>query len=237
MWKIRITLAFIAIFLSVLLLNSISMQSNTLTVRFFPTVIKEDEPVVITITLNNIYLQPQKFHLRLYVNSEQVAAISAQLEPRGTQLITYTCPPPKIGQALRIYVEAINLDNGEMHGEYLNIPQAPPELLMGFSAFSSFASSLTSTTSTTSMATITYYLNTMGLTTQEATVQPAINTGVILSITLILLLIFIELTDPAYGKMGRRISALRGRYAALSTTLLLIFSGIVLTKIVMIIAT
>lgn len=237
MLKMRITLAFIALFLSVLLLNSISMQSNILTVRFFPTVTKEGEPLVITITLNNIQSKSQKFRLNLYVNNEQVASINTQLEPADTQILTYTCPSPKIGQVLRIYVEAINLETGEKHREYLNIPQVPPELLMGFSAFSSFASSLTSTTSTTSIATITYYLNTMGLAAQDTPIQPAINTGIIISITLIFLLIFIELTDPAYGKIGQKIAALRGRYTILSTALLLIFSGIVLTKVVMIIAT
>lgn len=234
--KGQIGLAFAALFLAVLLASSLSMQSEVLTVRTFPTVTKENEPLVITVTLNNIRLKPQKYRLGLYVDGEQVATTEALLEPSATQSFTYTRASPKTGEALRVYVEAINLDTGEKCREYLNIPQSPPELWISFSAFSSFATSLTSTTSTTSLATITYYLNTMGMAAQEAAGQPAINTGIIVSITLILLLVFIELTDPAYGKIGRKIAALRDRYGTLSASLLLIFAGIVLTKVVMIIA-
>ncbi|MEM2815896.1 MAG: hypothetical protein QW056_04815 [Candidatus Bathyarchaeia archaeon] len=234
--KGQIGLAFAALFLAVLLAGSLSMQSEVLTVRFFPTVTKENEPLVITATLNNVRLRPQKYLLGLYVDGEQVATTEALLEPAATQSFTYTRASPKTGEALRIYVEAVNLDTGEKYREYLNIPQSPPELWISFSAFSSFATSLTSTTSTTSLATITYYLNTMGMAAQETSGQPAINTGIIVSIVLILLLVFIELTDPAYGKIGRKLSALRDRYGTLSASLLLIFAGIVLTKVVMIIA-
>lgn len=233
--KGQIGLAFAALFLAVLLFSSLSMQSDVLTVRFFPTVTRENEPLVVTATLNNIRLQPQKYRVSLYVDGEQVASAESQLEPASTQCFTYTRASPKPGEALRIYVEAVNLNTGEKYREYLNIPQAPPELWISFSAFSSFATSLTST-STTSLATLTYYLNTMGMTAQEATGQPAVNTGIIVSIVLILLLIFIELTDPAYGRIGRKLAALRVRYGTLSASLLLIFAGIVLTKVVMIIA-
>ena len=234
--KGQIGLAFAALFLAVLLIGSLSMQSEALTVRFFPTVTKENEPLVITATLNNIRPKPQKYHLSLYVDGEQVAAVEALLEPAAIQTLTYTRASPRSSEALRIYVEAVNLDTGEKYREYLNIPQIPPELWISFSAFSSLTTTLTSTTSTTSLATITYYLNTMGMAAQGAAGQPTINTGIIISITLILLLVFIELTDPAYGKIGRRIAALRMRYGTLSTILLLIFVGIVLTKVVMIIA-
>ncbi|MCS7096333.1 MAG: hypothetical protein RMK50_04665 [Nitrososphaerota archaeon] len=223
-------------FLAVLLFSSLSMQSEVLTVRFFPTVTRENEPLVVTATLNNIRLKPQKYRVTLYVDGEQVATAESLLEPAATQSFTYTRASPKTGEALRIYVEAVNLDTGEKYREYFNIPQSPPELWISFSAFSSFATSMTSTTSTTSLATITYYLNTMGIAAQETIGQPTINTGIIVSVILILLLVFIELTDPAYGKIGRKLAALRGRYGTLSASLLLIFTGIVLTKVVMIIA-
>lgn len=230
------SLVFAVLFLAVLLLNSILMQSEALTVRFFPTVIKENEPLVVVATLKNVRPQPQKYCLSLHVDGGQLAAIEFTLEPAAAQSLTYTCASPKTGKALKIYVEAVNIDTGEKYTAYLNIPQSPPELWISFSAFSSFATSLTSTVSTTSIATITYYLNTMGMAAQPNSSQPAINTGIVVSIVLILLLVFIELTDPAYGRIGRKLAALRGRYGTLSVSLLLIFAGIVLTKIVMIIA-
>ncbi|MEM0313903.1 MAG: hypothetical protein QXQ41_05085 [Candidatus Bathyarchaeia archaeon] len=153
--KGQIGLAFAALFLAVLLAGSLSMQSEVLTVRFFPTVTKENEPLVITATLNNVRLRPQKYLLGLYVDGEQVATTEALLEPAATQSFTYTRASPKTGEALRIYVEAVNLNTGEKYREYLNIPQSPPELWISFSAFSSFARSLTSTTSTTITTTST----------------------------------------------------------------------------------
>jgi hypothetical protein len=210
--------------------------SEALTVRFFPTVIRENEPFVITVTLNNFRLQPQRYQVSLYVDGVRVLLAEALVEPMSAHLFTYTRASPKIGEALRVYVEALNVETGERHVSYLNVPQYPPELLMGFSAFSSFATSLTSTSSSsTSLVTITYYLNVMGLSADGGEAQQAINTGIIVSMTLILLLIFMELTDPAYGRIGRRILALRGRYGVLAISLLIIFAGIVLTKVVMII--
>jgi len=223
-----------AAFLAILLFSSIEMQSETLTVRYLPTVIKEGEPLTLMLVLNNPHPNLQRFLVNLYVNGEQLSSAEVTLEPATTRCLTYTRASPRIGETLRIYAEAINLETGERKASYLNIPQNPPELCMSFLAFSSFAAFLTST-STTTLTTLTYYLNTMGI-SQEAKVQQPINPGIAVSITLILLLVFVELTDPAYGKIGRRLAALRERYGALSAILLIIFAGIVLTKVVMIIA-
>jgi hypothetical protein len=212
------------------------VESEVLTLRFFPTVVRENEPLVITVTLNNFRLQPQRYQVGLYVDGEQILLAETIVEPMSIHLFTYTRACPKTGEALRVYAEALNIETDERSVSYLNVPQYPPELLMSFSAFSSFATSLTSTSSSsTSLATITYYLNTMGLSADGAE-KPTINTGMIISVTLILLLIFMDLTDPAYGKVGKRILALRERYGILAISLLIIFAGIVLTKVVMIIA-
>ncbi|MBC7129990.1 hypothetical protein H5T51_02065 [Candidatus Bathyarchaeota archaeon] len=223
-----------AAFLAILLFSSIEIQSEPLVVRYLPTVTKEGEPFTLMIILNNPNHNPQRYLINLYVNGEQLSSAEARLDPETTRYFTYTRASPKIGEAIRIYAEAINLETGEKHTSHLNIPQNPPELWMSFLAFSSFTTTLTST-STTTLTTLTYYLNTMGI-TQEANAQQPINPGIAVSITLILLLIFIELTDPAYGKIERRILALRERYGTLSASLLLIFTGIVLTKVVTIIA-
>ena len=60
-----------------------------------------------------------------------------------------------------------------------------------------------------------------------------INVELNVSISLIGLLIFLELTDPSYGKLGKRVTQLRGRYGLLAASLLLIFVGMVFTQIVM----
>jgi hypothetical protein len=64
----------------------------------------------------------------------------------------------------------------------------------------------------------------------------SVNVGLAASIILILLLIFIEMTNPSFGNLGAKVSGLRGRYSLLTANLLLVFAGLVLTRIVMIIA-
>ena len=160
----RIWPVFAAIFLAILLFGLVSVGYEVLSVRFFPTVVKEGEPVVITVSLNNFEPQPQVYRVSLYVNGLMVLSAEAPVEPMSAHLYTYTLASPRAGEALRVYAEALNVASGARHVKYLNVPQQPPELLMSFSAFSSFATSLSSTSSSsTSLTTLTYYLNTMGL--------------------------------------------------------------------------
>jgi hypothetical protein len=88
--------------------------------------------------------------------------------------------------------------------------------------------------SSSSSFTISYYQSTIGL--ARAPVKWGINVGLAVSIILLVLLTFIELTNPRFGTLGRRLSCLRDRYSLLTANLLLIFMGLVITRIVMIIA-
>jgi len=231
-------LCFAALFLAIFLFNSLKMQSDTLTLRYFPTVIKDKEPLVIAVDLKNDESVSRNYAVRIFIDGSLVSSTEAEIDAFAVQRFTYTRAAPEAGKALRIYVEAVNLENGEKHSDFLLVPQSPPEVWVSFSAFSSFATSLTSTSTSTSLMsnTITYYLNVMGMSTQDTGIQPTINNGLIISIVLIALLVFMELTDPAYGNIRKKILSLRQRYGTLSASLLLIFFGIVLTKVVMIIA-
>ena len=158
-----------------------------------------------------------------------------RLEPMSVQSFTYTRPSPMLGSAVRIYAEAVNLNTGEKYSQVLLVPQSPPEVWLSFSAFSGFA---TTSTSTSSISTITYYQYVMSIlsATQPSTaMQPYVNAGFTISIILIGLLMFLEITDPSYGEVGKRIAPLRNKYGLLVISLLLIFAGMVLTKIVMLV--
>jgi hypothetical protein len=82
--------------------------------------------------------------------------------------------------------------------------------------------------------TISYHQSTIGL--ARAPIRWGINVGLAVSLILLVLLTFIELTNPRFGTLGRRLSGLRARYSLLTANLLLIFVGLVITRIVMIIA-
>jgi hypothetical protein len=80
--------------------------------------------------------------------------------------------------------------------------------------------------------TISYYKSTIGL--SESTIRWSVNIGLIASLTLVALLVFIELTNPAFGSLGQRLKGLRDRYSLLTANLLLVFIGLVLTRVVII---
>ena len=82
--------------------------------------------------------------------------------------------------------------------------------------------------------TISYYKNAIGL--SQSAIRWSINIGLIASLTLVALLVFIELTNPAFGNLGQRLKGLRQRYTLLTANLLLVFLGLVLTRVVIIIS-
>jgi len=77
----------------------------------------------------------------------------------------------------------------------------------------------------------------MGISTtpqQSTSISSYINVGLTMSLTLIGLLIFLQLTDPSYGKYEERLKQLRSRYGLLAVSLLLVFLGIIFTRITVI---
>ena len=48
------------------------------------------------------------------------------------------------------------------------------------------------------------------------------------------LLFFIDLTNPAFGNLGPKMKGLRERYSLLTANLLIVFLGLVLTRVVII---
>jgi len=231
----------IALFLAVLLVNTLGQQSGTLSLIYAPTVMKEGQPFVITALLRNIGDVPMTYGVTMRVENNQVFDAMSRLDASATQSFTYTRASPVLGTSIRVCCEAVNLESGERYVQTILIPPSPPEVWMSFSAFSAFATSISSVSSSSTLSssfTVTYYEKTVGMTAIEESesIFPKVNIGVTISVVLISLLIFHELTDPTYGGLGRRMTLLRVRYQPLILSLLMIFLGIVLTKIVTIIA-
>jgi len=242
-------LGFAVLFLSTMLLNSVGRESSILSLGYFPSVTKPNEPFVVTATVSNPANEAQIYGINIYVDAVSVLTTESKLDALTSQAFTYTVAAPELGSAMRIYAEVVNLETGAKYSEILLAPPSPPETWMSFAAFSSIATSLTSTTSSlassssssssssmSSTFTISYYLSTMSISTMLQ--QPQyfafpINVGLNISISLIGLLIFLELTNQPYNTLGARVIQLRGRYKLLAASLLLIFVGMVLTQIIM----
>lgn len=238
-----VALGFVILFLSILLLNSFGQQSGTLSLKYFPIVTRENEPFVVTALLNNLAAEPQTYGVRIFADGVQVLAGECRLDAFSSQSFTITRAAPKLGSAVRVYAEAVNVETGARTSELVLIPQSPPEAWSSFVAFSAFATSLvsTSTSVATTPSSMRYYLLTLGASGPQAldlvsTIVSPISVGLTVSLTLIGLLMFMEFTDPAFGKTGRRLMQLRSRYGLFAMSLLLIFLGLVFARVVMIIA-
>ena len=231
----EVALGFIGLFLCIMLVNSLEVQSSPLTLGYFPTVTKEREPLDVTVQVRNTAAEPQRYLVRMFMDGVKIFSSESEIDSLSSQSFTYTRASPKMGSAFRFYAEALNLETGVKHSDVILVPPSPPEVWLSFAAFSSFATSLTSTSSMSSSLTIAYYQSMMGLMSTQFPLSP-VNVGLTLSICLIGILVFLELADPSYSGVGRRVRQLRSRYGFLAAILLLIFVGIVLTRIVMVIA-
>ncbi|HIH44209.1 MAG TPA: hypothetical protein HA257_03765 [Candidatus Methanoperedenaceae archaeon] len=145
----------------------------------------------------------------------------ALLAPESSKRYTYMYPEaPAQGERINFLVKT-----GSGQGSYeksLSMPAYPPQVWSSFVSFASFSSSMTKVTSRT------YYEESLGA-------DNALNAGLIFSIVLILLLIYLELTGALDEKLNATLFGLNIRFSRLSAVLFIIFTGMVFTKVAMII--
>ena len=230
--------AYVVLFLVIILFNSHDQTSDVLNLSHFPSTPKENEPFIIRANIKNTADEPRTYSLTLYVDGDTVLTSESTFDALSTQTSTLTIASPPLGSAVRVYAEAVDLETGELYKKALLMPQSPPEAWMSFASFSSLTTMLLSSSSSSSSSsmsssfTISYYKNAIGL--SESTIRWSVNIGLIASLTLVALLVFIELTNPAFGNLGQRLKGLRHRYSLLTANLLIVFLGLVLTRVVII---
>ncbi|MEM2868752.1 MAG: hypothetical protein QXR84_09780 [Candidatus Bathyarchaeia archaeon] len=200
---------------------------NVIGIDYFPSFPRLGEPVQITVRLVNSDPEPRLMSVRVYVDGLAVADWLAYID--GGSVKEYRVVGPSrfdVGGSIRVYAEALDVKSGAVYSRSAMVPPFPPEAFTSFISFASFSSTLMGY-----MTTLSYYTTTM------AAITPAegVNAGLILSLTLIGLLVFMELTDPAYGKMGERITHLRRNFTREAIILLIVFLAMVATKIIFIV--
>lgn len=215
----KLVLTWVVVVFLVFLL--VGMRRETVMASYYPTYPREGEPIFTKIAVSNLRPDPRRFSVTVY--SDGVKLTEWRTEIKGTaEFMFITQADDLLGQSKRFYIEAVNLDDDQRHEAYLMIPPFPPETLSSFVSFASF-----STTLMTTMQSFAYY---------QGVVMPqgGLNVGLAASMTLISLLIFQELSDPSYGRVGRRLLELRRRYGTYVVVLLIIFFCMVFTRIALI---
>jgi len=203
---------------------SVRETSNPLSVVVKPSVTREGEPVIVTFKLNNASPQALITSYEFYANGELLAEGDTALLPSSSETHQYAYENPlPLGEQLNFMVRTQSqLGNYE---KVVSLPSYPPQIWSSFVSFASFSTSLMGF-----MSTMTYYQSTFGS-------EVGFNLGLLFSIVLIALLIFLELTHPAIKEKNILIlGRMRFRFGTLTWILLTIFLAIVYTKIVMIIS-
>jgi len=210
---------------------SLQTKFDNVGIQVAPEVLREGEPVVVTFFINNPSEKAAGTDYTLYANGNVLMSGRTELSPRTGKQFQYVYSNPlKLGE--QVTFSATTQSGDEVNQNSVSIPSVPPQIWSSFVSFASFSTSVMSSSSaisSMSMSSMAYYDNSFGT-------NKALNAGLIFSIVLIILLIYMELSEPLLAqKKMRVIGNLRIRFSRLSSVLFIIFVGMVLTQVAFII--
>ena len=217
------------IFLAILAWGFYEASCEVVSLTYYPFVSKADQPMTVIFTIKNPSPVEERYGYELFIDGSLKMAGTTLMPPQEIKQYTYILQSPNIllGESVRAYGRVNGLDGGGVYEARVMAPPYPQEIWSSFASFATFSSSLMGY-----MSSLSYYMTTMGYT---MTMVGPLNVGLSLSVTLIGLLIFLELSDPAYGKVGKIILSLRRRYGWLTISLLVVFTAMIFTRVVMVI--
>jgi len=199
---------------------SVRSASDPVVLTVMPEAPKQGEPIIASFQLNNPTDETQPTTYQFYANGTLLKEGATIIAPGANETYQYSYPNPlPVGEQLNFMVSAQS-----PAGNYEKIVSTPPYAPQVWTSFISFASFSTSVM--TSMSSIAYYQGNFG--------DIGVNVGVITSIILIFLLIFLELSATRIQGGAVAIGRLRIRFTTLTWILLIIFVGMVYTRVAMI---
>ena len=224
-----IKLKIIIIWLAILLMGSfwltVRATSDPVTLAIVPEVPREGKPIIATFKLNNPASRAVSTEYQFYANGELMKQGATTIPPGSSKLYQYAYKNPlELGEQVSFVVKAKSLQGS--YEKVVSLPSYPPQIWSSFVSFASFSTSVMSF-----MSSSTYYQSSFGS-------DMGLNIGILVTIVVIGLLIFLELTQPLLHERTIAIlGRLRLRFSTVTWILFIIFMGIVYTKVVMILAT
>ncbi|MFC1893760.1 hypothetical protein ACFLYR_07040 [Chloroflexota bacterium] len=183
---LKLAILWLAILLLISFWLTVRGSSDPVNIVVIPQAPREGEPIIATFKLNNPSSDALVTQYQFYVNGELLNQGAAMIAPGSGKTYKYAYKNPlQLGEQLNVMVKTQSeLGN---HETAVSSPQYPPQVWSSFVSFASFSTSVMS-----SMSTMTYYQTTFGN-------DMGLNVGIIASIVLIALLIFLELSQPIIG--------------------------------------
>ncbi len=221
----KLGILWLAIFLLGSFWLTVRGTSDPVSMAVIPQAPREGEPIIAIFKLNNPTSHSQATNYQFYANGELLSEGIAIMAPESSETSKYAYTNPlRIGEQLNFVVRTESRLGS--HEKVISSPSYPPQVWSSFASFASFSTSVMS-----SMSTMAYYENTFSS-------DMGLNVGIIASLVLIALLVFVELTQPVIaGRTAVIVGRLRIRLSTVTWILLIIFMGIVYTRVVMILAT
>ena len=220
---LKIATAWLCIFLLVGFLIATRSATSLVTMSIIPEVPKTGQPIVATFNINNPSNEPSTTNYELYVNGRLVENGSTTIAPQDSSKYQYAYKNTlERGEQVN-FVLKTSSDSGSFE-KIVSLPAYPSQLMSSFVSFAAFSTSVMS-----SMVSMEYFTDVFGTASR-------LNTGIIVSIILVALLIFLELTQAIIRGKETIISSYRAGFRNMSAILFIIFIGMVFTKVVMIIA-
>jgi hypothetical protein len=213
--------------------------SDPITMHVIPENPKEGSPVVVTYTLNNQGFGTSETQYQFYANGQSVMSGTTILEPASSKQFQYVYENSlEMGEQVTFMVKTQS--EAGNHDKTVSIPAYPPQVWSSFVSFATFSTSVISSTSimgsTSSSMGSTSLISSMGFYEDTFGTDQAMNVGLVFSIVLIILLIYLELTEPRlFEKTYTILGDLRIRFSRVSAVLFVIFIGLVFTQIALII--
>ena len=224
-----IKLKIVIIWLAILLMGSfwltVRVGSEPVTLAVVPEVPREEEPILATFKLNNPSAEPISTEYQFYANGELMTEGITIIPPVSSKLFQYAYKNPlQLGEQVTFVVKTTSAQGNSEKS--VSLPSYPPQIWSSFVSFASF-----STTVMGFMSSMTYYQGSFGS-------GIALNVGILVSMVLMGLLVFLELTQPLLQERTIAIlGKMRLRFNTVTWILFIIFMGIVYTKVVMILVT
>ena len=117
---------FVIVFLSILLLNSIDLTDSPMSLTYFPSVTRENEPFMVNALVRNPDLDSHRYTVNLFIDGALASSTEMLVDAISMQTSTLTIPSPKLGSAVRIHAEILDEETGIRYSESLLVPQSPP---------------------------------------------------------------------------------------------------------------
>jgi hypothetical protein len=220
----RLAILWLAILLPVSFWLTVRDTTDPVSMVVIPQAPREGEPVVVTFKLNNPSSHALLTEFEFYANGKLVKEGTTSIASNSAKAYKYAYENRlSMGEQLNFVVKT-HSEWGD-YEKVISTPPYPPQVWSSFVSFASFSTSVMS-----SISTMTYYQSTFGS-------DVGFNMGIITSIVLIALLIFLELGQAAVkGGPEIRLVRLRERFSTVTWILFVIFVGIVYTKVVMVLS-